>query len=72
MGGQTFYVANHADAVARGGDGICVRDSFIEDMFFWASIFKDQAEYFIAKRSRAPLFSIAGHVMRPSAKWGQV
>ena len=72
MGGHTFYAANHANTMAGGGDGICVGDSFIEDVFFWASIFKNQAEHIIVKRSRAPLFSIAEHVMRPSAKWGQV
>lgn len=33
------------------GSSIGVGDSFIEDMFLWASIFKDQAERIIARRS---------------------
>lgn len=55
-----------------GSGGICIGDRFFEDMFLWASIFKDQAEHITARRSRVPLFLVAELVMRPSAEGGQV
>lgn len=55
-----------------GSGGICIGDRFFEDMFLWASIFKDQAEHITARRSRVPLFLVAELVMRPSVEGGQV
>lgn len=34
-----------------GGHSICIGDSFIADVSPWASLFKNQAQHFIARRS---------------------
>lgn len=39
-----------------GGGSVCIGDSFIADVFPWASLFKNQAEHIIAGRSRASPF----------------